>query len=362
MCSGGGTGGHIFPAVAVAQELKNRFPDSQILFIGAKGKMEMTKVPKAGFPIKGLWISGLQRSLTIKNVLFPLKLGTSLIDAYFILKKFRPDVVVGFGGYASGAALWVASKMRIPTVIMEQNSLPGLTNKLLNGKADIVCIAYEEARRYFDKSETILTGNPIRKGLLKRSDRIACRKELGLDPDRQTVLIIGGSLGAASINKTIAGAFDLLAANPMVQWIWQCGSGYMDQYRDHKTAALPNVHLKAFIDDMNIAYGASDLVISRAGALTIAELMHMGKPAILVPSPNVAEDHQTVNAKAIHEKQAAVLLPDEQLDQLVSTVLALLAQPDKLKSLAERIHRLAKPQAVAQITDQVIKMANKRVQ
>ncbi len=353
ICSGGGTGGHIFPAIAVAQELKKRNPDTQVLFVGAKGKMEMTKVPKAGFEIKGLWISGWQRSLTFKNALFPFKVGVSLLGAFKILLDFKPDAVAGFGGYASGAAVWVASKMGIPTLIMEQNSFPGMTNKMLNGKADTVCIAYEEAQKFFSKSKTVLTGNPIRKGLDRNMDRSNCLQGLGLDLNKQTILIIGGSLGAKSINEAISESYEDIALLSHVQIVWQCGKGYYDRFKSGKVALLEHVHILDFIDDMAMAYGAADIVISRAGALSIAELMYMAKPAILVPSPNVAEDHQTKNAQSISDKDAGILLPDSEVKDLMRLAIKLLNMTDRLKELSQNISTLSKTRAVEDIVDEL---------
>jgi len=353
--SGGGSGGHIFPAVAVAQEMNKRYPDAEVLFIGAKGKMEMTKVPKAGFPIKGLWISGFHRSLTFRNLLFPIKLIVSVVSAYFLLKKFRPDVVAGFGGYASGAALWVADKIGLPTLIMEQNSYAGVTNRLLNsyagvtnrllnGKADTACVAYEESKRFFDKCKVVVTGNPIRKGLVASLDQGACITKLNLDSTKRTILIIGGSLGARSINKAIEDNVEMIKEERDIQLIWQCGA---------EVASLDHVHLSAFIEDMAVAYGAADLVICRAGALTIAELMHLGKASLLVPSPNVAEDHQTVNAMSLVDKDAAVMLDDKNVNELIKVAKDLLGDEGRMKKLGANIKTLAQPNAVGDIADEI---------
>lgn len=351
--SGGGTGGHIFPAVAVAQEIKKRYPNAESLFIGAKGKMEMTKVPKAGFPIKGLWISGFQRSLTFKNLLFPIKLLVSIVSAYFLLRKFRPDVVAGFGGYASGAALWVATKMGLPSLIMEQNSYAGMTNRLLNGKADTACVAYEESKRFFDKCKVVVTGNPIRKGLVSGLDRGDCIHQLGLDSSKKTILIVGGSLGARSINKAIDKNYEHIKAANGIQLLWQCGAGYFDVYKDKAVADLEHVHISAFIEDMAVAYGSADLVVCRAGALTLAELMHLGKASLLVPSPNVAEDHQTANAMSLVDKGAAVLLADKNVDDLMKVAVELLDDQPRLEELKKNIKLLAQPKAVSEIADEI---------
>ncbi len=349
--SGGGTGGHIFPAVAVAQEMKKRYPESEVLFIGAKGKMEMTKVPNAGFIIKGLWISGFHRSLTFRNILFPIKLLVSLVSAYGILRKFKPDVIAGFGGYASGAALWVAAKMGIPSLIMEQNSYPGMTNKLLNGSADLACLAYEETSKFFDKTKVMITGNPIREGLVTELSQLECKSHLGLDTAKWTILIVGGSLGARSINAAMSENLELIKKLDNVQIIWQCGAGYIEAYKDSDVAQLDHVHISAFIDDMSIAYGAADVVICRSGALTLAELMYIGKAAILIPSPNVAEDHQTSNAKALASKDAAILLPDSKVSEMIDVTVSLLNDDERRRSIEKNVNKMAHPNAVKDIAD-----------
>ena len=359
VCSAGGTGGHIFPAVAVAQEIKKRYPDASILFVGAKGKMEMTKVPKAGFDIKGLWISGLHRRLTFKNLLFPIKLFFSLIGALRILVQFKPQVVAGFGGYASGATLWVASKIGIPTLILEQNSYAGITNKLLNGSVDRVCLAYEEAEKYFSKSQILLTGNPIRSGLKTELSMRECREKMSLDPDLRTVLFLGGSQGARSINKALASAHDRIEESSNLQIIWQCGQGYYDEYKSCKSALIDHVHIMPFIENMALAYGASDLVVCRSGALTIAELMHLAKPSILVPSPNVAEDHQTKNAMALVNKNAAVILQDQRLAELLDVIEETLNDEVLLKKLSSNIEKMNRPNAVQMITDELEQIMKK---
>lgn len=358
--SGGGTGGHIFPAVAVAQEIKKRDPSVELLFVGAKGKMEMIKVPKAGFKIKGLWISGFHRSLTFRNLLFPFKLIVSFFQSFGILYKFKPDVVAGFGGYASGAALWMASKMGKPTLIMEQNSYPGMTNKLLNGKADVVCIAYEEAAKYFTKSRTVLTGNPIRSKLRSQLDQTACKETLGLDLNKKTILMIGGSLGARSINLAFEGSYDRLKQIDDIQFIWQCGGGYIDQYKDGRVSTLEHVHLTAFIEDMATAYTAADLVVCRAGALSIAEVMCLGKASILIPSPNVAEDHQSKNAAALVDKGAAVLLKDKHVDQLVEKAVDLLEDEKKLEIISKNASSMFLDNSAERIVDELYGLLKER--
>ena len=353
ICSAGGTGGHIFPAVAVAQEIIKKNPNAEILFIGAKGRMEMEKVPKAGFKIKGLWISGFQRSLTFRNLLFPIKLGVSIISAFRIISNFKPDVVAGFGGYASGAALWVASQMGIPTLIMEQNSYPGITNRLMNGRADVACIAYEESEKYFDKSKVVITGNPIRKALSQIIAKEDALIQLGFEQSKKTVVFIGGSLGAKSINEAIANSFDQISNADHIQILWQCGAGYYDTYKDCKSATLENVHISSFIEDMSVAYSAADLVVCRAGALTIAEIMHLGKASVLVPSPNVAEDHQTKNALSLVNRNASVLVKDKDVHLLLDVVVDLLNDHERIREISNNAKSLAKRGAVDSIVEEL---------
>ena len=356
--SGGGTGGHIFPAVAVAEEVRRRYPDTEILFIGAKGKMEMTKVPKAGFEIKGLWISGFQRKLTLRNILFPLKLIWSLITAYFILRRFRPDAAAGFGGYASGAALYMASSMRTPTLIQEQNSFPGITNKILANRVSRIAVAYDKARQYFPNEKTLLTGNPVRSRLLSRESREQGVKHFKLDANKKTVLIIGGSLGARTFNRGMRDNHETLRELTEVQFIWQCGQLYIDEYQSCPSAQLPHVHIMAFIDDMSMGYAAADIVISRAGALSVSELCVQQKATVLVPSPNVAEDHQTKNAMALVEQDAAIMIADGDFsDRFISEISELISTGDRRKQLEDNIASMAHPEAVSQITDELIKLA-----
>ncbi|MDD2820814.1 MAG: undecaprenyldiphospho-muramoylpentapeptide beta-N-acetylglucosaminyltransferase [Flavobacterium sp.] len=352
--SGGGTGGHIYPAIAIANELKSRFPDSEILFVGAKDKMEMQKVPQAGYPIKGLWIAGLQRRLTIDNALFPVKLVASLWESRKIIKQFKPDVVIGTGGFASGPLLQMANAMNIPTVIQEQNSYPGITNKLLSKKANAICVAYENLERFFPKEKIILTGNPVRQDLIaidsKREEAISY---FNLDANKKTVLVLGGSLGARRINQLIEKELDkMLSQN--VQIIWQCGKLYFEEYKKYNTA---NVQVMAFVERMDLVYAAADIVISRAGASSVSELCIVGKPVIFIPSPNVAEDHQTKNAKAISDKKGAILLRESELDSQFSLVFeALIKDEGKQKQLSENIKQLAMPEATNQIVDTIVKL------
>lgn len=359
--SGGGTGGHIFPAVAVAQHIKNKYPDVQILFIGAKGKMEEKKVPKEGFEIKTLWISGFQRRLTWSNILFPLKLVVSVVQAFIILKKFKPDAVAGFGGYASGAALYTATLLGIPSLIQEQNSLPGVTNKLLSKKVDKICNAYESANRYFPESKTIHTGNPVRTELRHReSNKSAARLMLGLNESKKTILIVGGSLGARSINRALRDQYKELSTAKDIQILWQCGSLYYEEYKNCDTAKLEHVKILGFIEDMAVAYDAADVVICRAGALTISELMVLAKAVVLVPSPNVAEDHQTKNAMVLVENEAALLLKDEDLNNGLSHIILNITNDDKqIEKLERNILKMAMPKATELIANELVSLATK---
>jgi UDP-N-acetylglucosamine--N-acetylmuramyl-(pentapeptide) pyrophosphoryl-undecaprenol N-acetylglucosamine transferase len=324
--SGGGTGGHIYPAVAVAQELQRRMPDVDILFVGANDRMEMEKVPKAGYKIIGLWISGLQRSMSLKNLLFPVKVVSAVSKSLGILNDFKPDAAIGFGGYASGAMLWAATMKKIPTVIHEQNSYAGITNKILKNRVDTICVAYDKMDRFFPEQKIVKVGNPIRKDLMningKRNDAI---RFFGLDPNKKTILIIGGSLGARTINESIYGGLDKLnAAN--LQVIWQTGKSFTKAEPLTSETIKPHV----FIYDMDMAYAAADVVVSRAGALSIAEMAQVQKPAILVPSPNVAEDHQTKNAMALVNSEAALLVRDSEARSiLIDEVIKLAANEIK---------------------------------
>ena len=356
--SGGGTGGHIYPALAIANELKSRFPDAEFLFVGAEDKMEMQKVPQAGYAIKGLWIAGLQRKLTLQNMLFPVKLINSLWKSRKIIKEFKPDVVIGTGGFASGPLLQMANMLGIPTLIQEQNSFPGITNKLLSKKANAICVAYENLDQFFPKGKMILTGNPVRQDLIaideKREEAIAYFK---LDAKKKTLLVLGGSLGARRINQLIEKELNTILAQN-VQIIWQCGKLYFEEYKKYNSE---NVQVVAFIERMEFVYAAADIIISRAGASSVSELCIVGKPVIFIPSPNVAEDHQTKNAKAIVDKKGAILLKESQLDSEFSLVFeALLKDAEKQKQLSENIKELALPEATQQIADEVVKLIRKK--
>ena len=353
--SGGGTGGHIYPAIAIANELKLRFPNCEILFVGAQDKMEMQKVPQAGYKIEGLWIAGLQRKLTFSNAIFPIKLVNSLWKSRKIIKNFKPDVVIGTGGFASGPLLQVANSFGIPTVIQEQNSYPGITNKLLSKKANAICVAYENLDRFFPKSKITFTGNPVRQDVLdihsKRSEAISY---FNLDDNKKTLLVLGGSLGSRRINQLIEKELDFLIAND-VQVFWQCGKFYYEEYKHF--SEKENVQVVSFIDRMDLIYAAADFVISRAGASSVSELCLVGKPTIFIPSPNVAEDHQTKNAKAIVDENGALLIKESELDEKFEAVFNQLIHDENLqKNLSENIKKLAKPNATKDIVEEIIKL------
>ncbi len=353
--SGGGTGGHIYPAIAIANELKIRFPDAEILFVGASNKMEMQKVPQSGYPIKGLWIAGIQRKLTFDNALFPIKLLDSLLKSRTIIQHFKPDVVIGTGGFASGPLLRVAGIAGIPTVLQEQNSFPGITNKWLSKKASKICVAYENLEKFFPKNKIVLTGNPVRQDLVdfkqKREEAIDFFK---LDSTKKTVLVLGGSLGARRVNQLIAKEL-VNFASQNVQLIWQCGKLYHEEYAHFNEKE--NVQVLAFIDRMDLAYAAADVIISRAGASSVSELCLVGKPTLFIPSPNVAEDHQTKNAKAIVEKDGALLIAESALDTQFATVMnSLLNDEDLQKKLSGNMLKLAKPNATKDIVDEIVKL------
>jgi len=355
--SGGGTGGHIYPAIAIANELKAQYPDAEFLFVGAKDKMEMQKVPQAGYEIKGLWISGIQRKITLQNAMFPIKLLSSLWNSYRIIKKFNPNVVIGTGGFASGAVLKMASLMNIPIVVQEQNSYPGITNKLLAKKASSICVAYEGLESFFPKDKIKLTGNPVRQDLLDiDTKRIQSLTYFELDSTKRTLLVLGGSLGARKVNQLIAQEIDFITQLG-VQVLWQCGKLYYDEYSHLNTKE--NVHVLAFIDKMDLAYAAADVVISRSGASSVSELCIVGKPTIFIPSPNVSEDHQTKNALAIVKKKAAVLLRENELEEKFKNTFAeLLSNDDMQDKLSKKIHKLAMPNATKEIVKEIEKLIN----
>ncbi len=356
--SGGGTGGHVFPAIAIADELKKTNTEIEILFVGAKGKIEMEKVPKAGYPIKGLWISGFQRKLTFRNLMFPIKLLHSIWKAFWIVRNFKPDVAVGVGGFASGPTLEMANRLGIPSLLQEQNSYAGITNKLLSKKANTICVAYDKMERYFPGDKLKITGNPVRKDIIKLTvNRDEGIKHFDLDPNKKTIVIVGGSLGARSINQGMRASFELLKSNPEVQVLWQSGKLYIEEYSTCETAKLPNIKISAFIDRMDLAYAMADVVIGRAGASTISELCIVGKATVLVPSPNVAEDHQTKNALALVEKDAAVMVKDDDVkEKMIATALEILNDSAKQQKLEQNILKLAKPKAAQDIAAEVLKL------
>ncbi|RAU81666.1 undecaprenyldiphospho-muramoylpentapeptide beta-N-acetylglucosaminyltransferase [Pontibacter arcticus] len=356
--SGGGTGGHIYPAVAIANQIKTVNPAAEILFVGAKGRMEMTRVPDAGYKIIGLWISGLQRRLTLDNLSFPLKVASSIRASYKIIKDFKPDAVVGVGGYASGPLLYAATARRIPSLIQEQNSYAGITNKLLAKRVDKVCVAYPGMENFFPSDKLVLTGNPVRSDImeshLKRNEALA---HFNLNEAKKTILVIGGSLGARTINQSIAAGLDQLVAAGY-QIIWQTGKTYFPE-AEKLAATKTEAGIRAFdfIKRMDLAYSVADIVISRAGALSISELCLAGKAVILVPSPNVAEDHQTKNAMALVQQHAAILVRDaDASQQLINKALALAEDEAEQKILAGNITRMAKPNAAAEIVNELLKL------
>ncbi|RED92446.1 UDP-N-acetylglucosamine-N-acetylmuramylpentapeptide N-acetylglucosamine transferase [Marinoscillum furvescens DSM 4134] len=357
MISGGGTGGHIYPAISIAQALQELHQDVEILFVGAKGKMEMKKVPEAGFEIVGLWISGIQRSLSLQNLMFPFKVLSSITRSFGLIRKFKPDVVIGVGGYASGPLLYAASAKKIPTLIQEQNSYAGLTNKWLAGSVNKICVAHGGMEKYFPKDKLVVTGNPVRKTiLLEEGKKHEGYGFFGLDPKKKTILIVGGSLGARSVNEFILSGYQRLADSPY-QVIWQTGGYYFNEMKERSGDQAENILIKDFVREMHYAYAVADVVISRAGALSIAELMLTGKPSILVPSPNVAEDHQTVNARALVERDAAILVKDSDgQEQLLDAAFALLEDEERKAVLAKNIKNMSRPDAAKDIANEVVKL------
>lgn len=359
--SGGGTGGHIYPAIAIADEIKRRFPSAELLFVGAKNRMEMQKVPKAGYKIEGLWISGIQRKSLLKNASFPLKVIDSLLKSNRILRKFKPHIAIGTGGFASGPLLKCAADRKIPTLIQEQNSHAGITNKWLSKKADKICVAYEGMQKYFPTEKIVFTGNPVRQDLLgigSQPHRQAGIKEeaqkfFDLKENKKTVLVLGGSLGARRINQLIEKQLETFKKNE-VQVIWQTGNLYFEHYKKHENET---VKVYEYLDRMDLAYAAADIIISRAGASSVSELCIVGKPVIFIPSPNVAEDHQTKNAKAISEKNAAVTIRESDLEKdFESKFLNLLRSEDLQNRLSENIKKMAKPNATKEIVDEIEKL------
>lgn len=359
LISGGGTGGHIFPAISIANGIRATIPDANILFVGAKGRMEMEKVPQAGYPIEGLWISGLQRKLDLKNLSFPFKLLSSLIKAQKIINRFKPDVVIGTGGYASGPLLYVASKKKIPTLILEQNSYPGITNKLLGKSVSKVCVAYDGMEKYFPKKKIIVTGSPIRKEI----NELKVTREEGieyfnLNRDKTTLLIIGGSQGAQKINEVIGERLNELVGEN-IQLIWQTGKYSYDTVKDYaeQSPKRNSINVVDFISRMDLAYAAADLIISRAGAIAIAEIVAVDKPAIFIPLPSAAEDHQTKNAMALVKGHAAILIKEsEASENLIPEIKKLMEFESNRLVMVQNLKRFKHPDATENIVNQIMEM------
>jgi UDP-N-acetylglucosamine--N-acetylmuramyl-(pentapeptide) pyrophosphoryl-undecaprenol N-acetylglucosamine transferase len=354
LISGGGTGGHIYPALAIADELRRRNPDAKFLFVGAKDRMEMEKVPQAGYEIRGLWITGIARKLTWKNLLFPIKLLSSILKSYRILREFKPTLVIGTGGFASGPVLSMAAMLGYPYVLQEQNSFAGVTNKLLSRRAERIFVAYEHMDQFFPKPSLLLSGNPVREALVSElPDKEKSKEALRLLPNVPVLLILGGSLGARTINKLMA-----IKAKSIqklgYQLLWQCGKGY---YEGYKHLESEYVTILPFITDMAQAYAAADLIVSRAGAGSVSELSLVGKPVLFIPSPNVAEDHQTKNAQAMVAKGAALMLRESELPSQFDSVFSeLIAEPQRMQAMGARFLAESKPMATRKIVDEIEKL------
>lgn len=354
--SGGGTGGHIFPAIAIADELKRRHPELEIEFVGAADRMEMQRVPAAGYPITGLWISGIVRTKPWKNALFPFKLISSLWKSWKLLKKRRPVVAIGTGGFASGPLLYMASRMGIPTVIQEQNSFPGITNKILAGRVKLVCVAFEGLEKYFPKEKIKLTGNPIRQDILNSNlNKNQARETFGLDPDKITILVTGGSLGAKSINESVKLWVNTHFDSDKHQIIWQTGSAHAEYYVSN-FGEKKGIWISAFIDDMAAAYKAADIVIARAGAGTLSELCALGKASVLIPSPWVAEDHQRKNAESLREKNAAIVVDERAIERFPEELQNLLENTQLRESIEQNALNIGKPKATEEIVSHIEKL------
>lgn len=361
LISGGGTGGHVFPAIAIADAFKRALPDAEILFVGARDKLEMQKVPMAGYPIKGLWISGFHRKLTMRNVLFPIKLIVSLIHSFWIVKKFKPELAVGVGGFASGPVVVVCHWLGIPIFLQEQNAYPGITNRLLKNKAEKIFVAYRQMESFFPKEKLVLSGNPVRAVFRESlpSKEEAC-KFFKIQGNRKVVLVIGGSLGAASINHALSDGISNSSLAKEVFWIWQVGSQYYEDFQNNDQLKRDHVLILPFIDRMEMAYAAADLVVGRAGALTIAELAWINQPCILVPSPNVAADHQTANAKALEELGGGKWIPDVDAgEKLISSVVSLVQDDRALNGMVEQLSARPHEDASSLIVQEILKVLNK---
>lgn len=365
MLAGGGTGGHVFPAIAIADAIRKQHPDAEFLFVGAEGKMEMERVPQAGYSIVGLNIVGFQRGFSfsslIKNIKFPFKLYQSSVKAKKIVEDFNPDVVIGTGGYASGPIMRAAQRKGVPTLIQEQNSYPGVTNRLLAKGAQKICVAYDKMEQWFPSEKLVFTGNPVRQDILDlQNKRLSGIEHFGLDASKKTIFITGGSLGARTLNTALKEGLSKIDSETLsgIQFLWQCGRFYFEQDRNSTAAGLPNVKILPFVDRVDLAYAAADVVIARAGALTISELCLVGKPAVLVPSPNVAEDHQTKNAQALSQIGAARCIKDvEAVEKMLPEALMILQNEALSFSLSENIRPLGKPNAAKAIADEVLAIA-----
>lgn len=357
--SGGGTGGHIFPAISIANALRRRFPEVDILFVGADNRMEMERVPAAGYPIKGLTICGFDRKNIFRNISVLFKLRKAMTDARSIIKSFSPQIVIGVGGYASGPTLKAAQKLRIPTLLQEQNSYAGVTNKLLAKKARRICVAYEGMERFFPAESIVMTGNPVRKGLTDITlSQAEAKTQLGFDSDKPLVLFVGGSLGARTINESVAASLDSFIADG-IQILWQTGKNYDGDARLKSLKDNSGVKATPFISNMDVVYRAADLVVSRAGAGSISELQSLGKAVVLVPSPNVAEDHQRKNALALVSHNAAVMIEDAECRaKLPDTVISLIGDAERRKTLSDNISRMALKDSDEHIVDTIIDIIN----
>ncbi len=356
--SGGGTGGHIYPAIAIANELKRRHPEAEFLFVGAKDRMEMEKVPQAGYKIEGLWIAGLERKLTLKNLMFPFKLISSLLKAGKIARRFKPDAVIGTGGFASGPMLHVASGKGIPCVLQEQNSYAGITNKILKDKVAKICVAYDGMEKFFPANKIVKTGNPVRGDLVEmNTNKSEALDYFGLDFEKSTLLILGGSLGASRINQLVAQKLDFFKSLG-VQLIWQCGKLYIEEYKKYNS---DTVKVLDFLNRMDYAYAAADIIVSRAGAGSVSELCIVGRPVVFIPSPNVAEDHQTKNALALVYENAAIMLKEPELEeQFEKTFSKLYQNKEEQENLGANIKKLALPNATKHIVDEIEKLLSSK--
>jgi UDP-N-acetylglucosamine--N-acetylmuramyl-(pentapeptide) pyrophosphoryl-undecaprenol N-acetylglucosamine transferase len=362
LMAAGGTGGHVYPAIAIADTLVKRNPDMNFLFVGTRDRMEWKTVPKYGYNIKSIWISGLHRRLTIQNLLFPLKLLVSLVQSFFILKSFRPDMVIACGGFVSGPIGWIAAKTGIPLILQEQNSFPGVTNRMLGKHASLIFTAFEEAGSHFPEGKVHLTGNPVR-SQLEKTDRKTALHRYQFSEDKPVLLVLGGSGGARAINEVMVSALGELHNNMGLQLIWQCGESYYDGLINRvNTEKYPNLRLVKFIEDMPSAYGAADLVVTRAGAGTCSELMNIGQPAILIPSPNVAGNHQEKNARALTETGAAELLTERYLEKdFINKINGLISDSSRLANMSAAMKNLAKPNAADEIAEEIITYAKQHL-